>query len=265
MTTHRLGAASASDAVDFRLSGDGATTAFATAETLLGSDINQDTDIYEWRLGALGLLTDGASDFPVEFTAPQVLGIDRDGSDILFALAPPGGGLTGFEDDELLNLYVARVGGGFPPPTSSPHCQEDDCQGPLVPAPSRKSPNSLTYEGKGNLKQGKKPCRAGKVRQQGRCTKPVSVITGHTETPPRPSTGGMPDEATPRTRTARSTPLVLMLGAAPPEPPRARFTTFRRSGETPTSRPAMKALTPPMVSSWCRAETSATRRALKKH
>ena len=125
-------------------------------------DVNHDADIYEWRDGAVRLVTDGLADQPVLFTAPEVLELGKDGRDLLFAEVPPGGKLTGFEQDGLLNLYDARIGGGFEPPSPPIHCSEDSCQGPLQAAPGAGSPASAGFSGRGNV-----PSQAKKRR---RCT-----------------------------------------------------------------------------------------------
>jgi DNA-binding beta-propeller fold protein YncE len=168
-TTHSTGTPAGTSGVHFQQSGDGRTDAFATQQALLPLDVNQDTDIYEWRGGTLRLITDGVSNFQTDFTAPQVLAIDEDGSDLLFALVPPGGSLTGYEHDKLLNLYDARIGGGFPPPAPEVHCESDSCQGPLQAAPPAQDPNSLGFAGRGNEAPGHKACAKGKVRRRGHC------------------------------------------------------------------------------------------------
>jgi hypothetical protein len=153
----------------FGLSGDGSTTAFPTAEPLVPEDVNHDTDIYEWRDGALRLLTDGISDYLEGLSAPVVTGIDADGSNIMFSLVKSG--LTGFEQDGLTNLYDARIGGGFLAPAPPTHCSGDSCQGPLEPAPPPARLGTANYSGPGNAKGGRPACARGKVKRKGRCVK----------------------------------------------------------------------------------------------
>jgi hypothetical protein len=168
VTTHSFGSAKISITPNLRLSGDGAVAAFPTKEALVPADVNNDTDLYEWRAGTVHLLTDGVSDFQEGTSVPWVWALDGDGSNILFGLVPPGGSLTGFERDGVLNLYDARVGGGFQPPGGREICAGDSCQGPLAPAPASPAPSSATNNGRGNVKA-VKPCRKGKVRRHGRC------------------------------------------------------------------------------------------------
>jgi hypothetical protein len=172
LTADSLGTPYVGMGFDFRLSGDGRTTAFATSEALLPSDVNGDTDIYETRYGVLHLLTDGVSSFQEGFSAPRVIAIDQSGSNILFALVPPGGSLTGFESDQVANLYDARIDGGFEPPAVTEKCHEDSCQGPLRSPPSPEPLASSAFRGSGNQETGHKPrCSKGKVRRRGRCIK----------------------------------------------------------------------------------------------
>jgi hypothetical protein len=127
------------------MSADGGTIAFRTEEALLPGDVNGGMDVYEWRNGAVHLITDGVREFTLD---PEVWSVSAEGSDIFFAAVAPG--LTGFEHDGLANLYDARVGGGFEPPTPPAHCAEDSCQGPLQAAPALDQPGSAN-ESRGNV------------------------------------------------------------------------------------------------------------------
>lgn len=150
------------------LSSDGDTAAFVTPEALVPEDVNNAKDVYEWRDGVQRLVTDGETKFPPNHNAagrPWVRGIDADGQGILFSVA--GVSITGFEQDGLSNLYVARLGGGFAPPSPQIHCDGDSCQGSLQAAPVASAGASSTYRGRGNLKpqvRKRKPC----VRKRGK-------------------------------------------------------------------------------------------------
>jgi hypothetical protein len=68
--------------------------------------------------------------------------------------------------DSLVDVYDARVGGGFPePPAPEPGCPEEGC---LVPPPPTPQTPTTTAPGSGNL-AAPKPCPRGKVRRGGRC------------------------------------------------------------------------------------------------
>jgi hypothetical protein len=156
----------------FHMSADGSTVAFATRETLVPLDVNHGVDIYEWRNGVVRLISDGVSSFPTqESGAAEVHAVSADGRDILFSLVDPG--LTGFEQDGFANLYDARIGGGFEPPSPPVHCSEDSCQGPLVPPPAVSSAASSTFSGRGNQQQGgskpRRPCATKRGKARKRC------------------------------------------------------------------------------------------------
>jgi hypothetical protein len=155
----------------FRISGDGSTVAFVTAQALLPADINGGADVYEWRNGVLRLITDGETHFPSGQASPDVAGIDAIGENIFFVLADPG--LTGYEHDGVDNVYDARIGGGFPPPVAPIHCSGESCQGPLQPLPAAPAPASSGFVGDGNAKGSAKKarCAKGTIRRHGRCAK----------------------------------------------------------------------------------------------
>jgi hypothetical protein len=155
---------------EYGLSADGSTVIFPTAQALVPSDVNGSYDIYEWRNGVQRLITDGVRDFGDDrFSSPRVTGVDADGSDVFFTVVAPG--LTGFEEDGLVNLYDGRIGGGFPRPTPPAHCDGDSCQGPLRAAPPGPPAGSSTYSGSGNLKPrgGNARCARKHGRARKRC------------------------------------------------------------------------------------------------
>jgi hypothetical protein len=153
------------------ISSDGATIAFVTTEALLAEDVNNTADVYEWRNGAVHLVTNGVTEFQKGKAAPQVKAVGEGGSSILFIVADPG--LTGFELDGLSNLYMARIGGGFEVPPPPTHCSEEACQGPLEAPPAEAKSTSAHFNGPGNVNEGRaKPrCAKGKVRRRGRCVR----------------------------------------------------------------------------------------------
>jgi len=169
-TTYRVGSPFTGNYYDFRISADGSTVAFATKEPLVRLDVNRNTDIYEWHNGSVRLVTDGVTAFQEGPAAPQVNAVDQDGKNIFFSVVEPG--LTGYEQDEFLNFYDARVGGGFPRPNPAVHCSEESCQGPLQAPPLQGSAGSASLSGAGNEKaQPKARCRRGQTRRHGRCVK----------------------------------------------------------------------------------------------
>jgi LSD1 subclass zinc finger protein len=166
----------------FEMSGDGSTVGFVTPQSLAQADVNGTADVYQWRNGVKRLVTDGIGEAQEGVAAPGVRGIDADGSNMLFSVADPG--LTGFELDGLANLYDARIGGGFEPPSRPVHCVEDDCQGPLVPPPAAPGAASAVG-GRGNSAA---PARCGhkKGKARKRCLsrhKATGQRKGHSHKP----------------------------------------------------------------------------------
>jgi len=161
-----------SNAVGLALSRDGNTAAFSTEEALFPEDVNKAADIYEWRNGVQRLVTDGETKFEPRNGRPKVQGIDDSGNSILFSAVA--GSLTGYEEDGLSNLYVARIGGGFDRPSPPVHCAEDSCQGPLQAPPVSSPAASSSYEGRGNLKpqtRKRQPCARKRGKAKQRCLK----------------------------------------------------------------------------------------------
>ncbi len=126
---------------------------FETTEGLLPNDTNNKYDVYAWKDGVLDMLSTG-----------------RSGDDSFFADADASGDnaffytreqLSGWDVDNRRDLYDARVGGGLPePPTPTPPCTGDDCQGDVSGDPGYESPGTSTYEGEGN-----KPAKAGRCQK----------------------------------------------------------------------------------------------------
>ena len=142
------------EGASFKLSADGETVAFVTAQALAPHelDINKGSDLYEWRAGAQRLITDGVSGFGQGGTATlQPYALSANGRDVFFKVVDPG--LTGFEQDRLANLYDARIGGGFTPPSPHEQCEvlSDTCQGPLGTPPFAALPGSALVFGAGNV------------------------------------------------------------------------------------------------------------------
>jgi hypothetical protein len=143
---------------------------FQSRLQLIPEDSNGDYfDVYRWRNGRLDLISPG--DTPDH---SWYMGSSIDGEDVFFQTTlriDP----REIEDADL-DVYDARVGGGFPPPALLP----TPCavlSGACTPAPSAPPPpassSSAGFRGEGNLtKGGKAPrCAKGKVRRKGRCAR----------------------------------------------------------------------------------------------
>ncbi len=115
--------------------------------------------------GCLALISSGRDPADVRF-----IDASANGNDVFFAT-----GLSLLSSDPgLIDVYDARVNGGFPAPPPPPQiCQGEACQAP-GPAPQAPTPSSQSYSGPGNLKPARK-CAKGKrkVKRGGkvRCVK----------------------------------------------------------------------------------------------
>lgn len=135
---------------------DDGTVIFDTAEPLLPSlDSNGVTDVYQYRAGALSLISGGASARPSSFVEAS-----PDGRNIYFVTTQA---LSGRDTDNVLSLYDARKGGGFAQPAASASCDEAaECQGMTTGPAAFAPPPSVSFAGLGNLKP---PATEGKATQ----------------------------------------------------------------------------------------------------
>jgi hypothetical protein len=158
------------------LSDDGKRLFFNSFEALVPRDTNGAQDVYEWEApgaggcskgvsayhelngGCIYLISSGESPFESEFWDATA-----DGHDVFFTTEA---GLLP-QDPGLIDLYDARVGGGFAQPSAAEICEGETCQ--ISPAPPRgPTPGSSTYTGDHN--ESPPPgCRKGKIRRKGRC------------------------------------------------------------------------------------------------
>ncbi len=102
-------------------------------------------NVYEYHAGSLSLISDGhdITAVPGIFenyrSAVKLVGTDFSGDDVFFTTEDQ---LVGQDTNTSVDLYDARINGGFPPPTEPPECQGDACQGQLGAAPVLLSPGS---------------------------------------------------------------------------------------------------------------------------
>jgi hypothetical protein len=171
------------------LSADGRRVFFESADALVPGDTNGVTDVYEWEAAGAGTCSETAP----SFSAPNggCLSLISSGQSPLashFVDAGPSGGdvfISTLEslvawDPGLVDIYDARVDGGFPPPPAVPaQCEGESCL-PAAQAPNDQTPTSAAFSGPGNVKQesASSKCPKGKRRSAGkgvhaRCTKPA--------------------------------------------------------------------------------------------
>ena len=146
------------------LTSDGDAVYFQTVDSLLSADGDGHTDVYEWRLGRLSLISSGGSSNHDYF-----YGMSADGRDVFFetddSLVPQD------QDGGDPSIYDARIDGGFAAPAAQP-CLEDSCQGTPAGAPVLPAPSSSSARGPGNVSAAghARRCPSGKrpVRRHGR-------------------------------------------------------------------------------------------------
>lgn len=131
-------------AVD-NMSADGRRVFFQTAEALVPGDENDLTDVYEWEGGRVYLISSGA-----EGRFGYFGGASADGRDVFFFSRQS---LVAQDQDDNIDVYDAREGGGIPAQNEAPPqaCVDEQCRGAVAPPPAFGVPASNTFLGAGNL------------------------------------------------------------------------------------------------------------------
>ena len=127
---------------------------FETEDDLVAPDGNGRTDVYEWDGNGPRLISAGTGGSESHFAHAS-----SSGDDVFFLTYDQ---LVGWDIDDSLDLYDARVGGGLPePPAAEVSCEGDACQ----PAPVRVkdvTPASANFAGPGTKKpHPRRPCAKG--------------------------------------------------------------------------------------------------------
>jgi hypothetical protein len=138
---------------------DGEYVMFTTEEKLSPQDKNNynpghpeageiGNDVYLWHNGTVSLISPGVKGGAADESegAVSFSGMSASGSDIFFSTLTQ---LVGQDKDELIDIYDARVNGGFPAPPAQPPCFPESCQ-PQSALPTFGSPASMVFAG-GNV------------------------------------------------------------------------------------------------------------------
>ncbi len=141
------------------LSDDGSRLFFESYTPLLPRDTNGKADVYEWEAagsgdcgrqdpafseangGCVTLISSGESPEDSEF-----LDASPNGNDVFFTTAAS----LLVQDPGSVDVYDARVDGGFPPAGPAVSCEGEACAGAPVP-PDDHTPASSTFSGPGDL------------------------------------------------------------------------------------------------------------------
>ncbi len=125
------------------LSADGRRATFETAESLVAQDVNGQPDVYQWADGEAGLISTGRA-----AEGAKLVDVSADGADVFFTTRER---LVPADEDRQIDMYDARVGGGFFVQEAPPPCEGDACQGPISPPPARASLGSAFLRGDDNV------------------------------------------------------------------------------------------------------------------
>ena len=143
---------------------------FNTAARLVAADVNGTQDVYVYKDGAASLVSPGNRSFDA-----FIADVSASGNDIFFTTAQK---LVGRDNDESIDVYDSRVGGGLPAqnPPPSQECLRDDCKATPNAGPELPFGGSEALSGPGNVTPAKqKKCgkgkRAKKVKGKVRCVK----------------------------------------------------------------------------------------------
>jgi hypothetical protein len=158
------------------VSDDGGSVVFTTTEALAPNDTNGTVDTYLWHDGRVSLISTGqpSADGPIPGVGDSYLGT----SNLVLALISPSGRDVYFtttaqlipgDADTVLDIYDARVDGGFPSASAPTPCTAESCRPSASPPPT---PLHSTSQGLG---AGNPPtvrrCPKGKAKKHGRCVK----------------------------------------------------------------------------------------------
>ena len=166
------------------LSSEGDRLFFESFDPLSLRDTNGRQDVYEWEAVGVGTCAEGSLGFDESVEgcvnlissgeSPQdaeLIDASLDGSDVFFKTSDS----LDARDTGLLDIYDARIGGGFPdPPEPDAGCEGEACQSPPE-GPNDPTPASSSFDGAGNVAGEPSrvskpvPCRKGKVRRRGKC------------------------------------------------------------------------------------------------
>lgn len=151
------------------LSADGRRVFFNTPEPLVPADTNGQVDVYQWENGEVQLISSGQGSGPSFFAEASA-----SGDDVFFVTRER---LLSGDIDDNVDLYDAKVGGGFAQTDGAGACLGEDCQPNAVAPSATNAPASASLHGRGNTKSKRvtKPCgkakKATKAKKKGHCVK----------------------------------------------------------------------------------------------
>ena len=132
------------------LSDDGKRVYFHSYEPLVPRDTNGVRDVYQWEVQGIGSCQEagGCLELISTGTSPQAsefVDASADGEDVFISTTSN----IHPDDEGLVDIYDARVGGGLPVPVEAPECVGDACQS-IPAAPNDPTPASAVFSGPGS-------------------------------------------------------------------------------------------------------------------
>jgi hypothetical protein len=145
-----------------------ALTSHALDDVVIDSEGDLAQNVYEWEQPGVGscpasqgsgcvyLISDGRDDnVSTSFCSEDrpgsgvcLLGADTTGDNVFFETVDP---LVSQDTDTGIDIYDARVGGGFPAGAGTPTCTGDDCQGSPAPPPPPPSVATVSFAAPGTI------------------------------------------------------------------------------------------------------------------
>lgn len=133
------GAANTTSHLSHPLANDGRFVFFDTADALVANDINGKRDVYEYdtTTGGSRLISNGRGTSDSIF-----MDASANGNDVFFLTREQ---LVGWDVDQNVDVYDARVDGGFSEPAGSASCSGDACRAAPGSVPSPRMPGSALF------------------------------------------------------------------------------------------------------------------------
>ena len=146
---------------------------FDTSARLVQADVNGTRDVYVYENGAARLISPGTRPFDAVFAD-----MSEDGRDVFFTTQQK---LVGRDNDEAIDVYDARVGGGLPAQSPPPpkECLRDDCKATPNAGPELPFGGSEALSGPGNVKPAKRKVICGKGKRKVKVKGKVRCVKKH--------------------------------------------------------------------------------------
>jgi hypothetical protein len=150
--------------------GDDGHIFFNSRDALVPNDVDGKADVYEWKDGRVRLISGGTGGGDSFYASSSI-----SGNDVFFVTRQQ---LAASDNDQNVDVYDARVGGGFPGPPHASACEGlEGCHGPASSAPSFANPASGSLSGAAQLspsarrlKAARKACKKKPKKARAKCT-----------------------------------------------------------------------------------------------